>query len=76
MMRKRENRADATGMAAKYLGKVVKVIEDINREHGAISIYDERWNAVADVDKPIKAGESVKIIKYDSLILTVEKIKE
>ena len=76
MMRKRENRSAETGMEAKYVGKTVKVLEDIDREHGAISIYDERWNAIADVDTPIKAGESVKIIKYDSLILTVEKSKE
>lgn len=76
MMRKRENRSCETGMEAKYLGKTVKVIEDVDRDKGAISIYDERWNARADVDKPIKIGEKVKIIKYDSLILTVEKIKE
>lgn len=76
MLRHRKSADQTTGMASKYIGKTVKVIEPINRLSGAISIYDERWEARADVDKPIAAGKVVKIIKYDSLILTVEEVKE
>ena len=76
MLRRRKTLAQTTGMEAKYIGKTVKVIEPIDRLSGAISVYDERWEARADVDKPIAKGKAVKIIKYDSLILTVEEIKE
>ena len=50
------------------------VLMAIDKSSGAITIYDERWNARADVEEPIPAGSEVKIIKYDSLVLTVEKI--
>lgn len=76
MLRRRKTPAQVTGMAAKYIGKQVKVIEPIDRTGGAITIYDERWEARADVDKPIAKGTLVKIIKYDGLILTVETVKE
>lgn len=76
MLRSRKGEEQITGMEAKYIGKVVKVIEPVNRLSGAITIYDERWEARAEVDKPIAKGAAVKIVKYDSLILTVEEIKE
>ena len=61
-----------TGVEDKYIGKVVKVIEPINANGGAITIYGERWNAKADEE--IEAGADVKIIKNDSLILYVKKV--
>ncbi|MBR4106698.1 MAG: NfeD family protein [Alphaproteobacteria bacterium] len=76
MLRSRKTKEQTTGMESKYVGKVVKVIEPIGRLSGAITVYDERWEARADVNEPIAKGEAVKIIKYDSLVLTVEKIKE
>ena len=76
MLRSRKTEEQTTGMESKYVGKVVKVIEPIGRLSGAITVYDERWEARADVNEPIAKGEAVKIIKYDSLVLTVEKVKE
>ena len=76
MLRSRKDKEQTTGMEAKYIGKMVKVIEPIDQFSGAISIYDERWEARANVEKPIAKGKKVKIIKYDSLILTVEEVKE
>lgn len=76
MLRSRKTKEQTTGMESKYIGKIVKVIEPINRFSGAITVYDERWEARAEVDKPIAKGANVKIIKYDSLILTVEAVKE
>lgn len=61
-----------TGVEDKYIGKIVKVIEPINSNGGAITIYGERWNAKADEE--IEAGADVKIIRNDSLILYVEKV--
>lgn len=74
LIRNKKNKETETGMEGKYIGKIVKVIEPIDKSSGAITIYDERWNARADVEEPIPAGSEVKIIKYDSLVLTVEKI--
>lgn len=70
----RYRHTDKTGMEEKYIGKVVKVIEPIGKYSGAISIYDERWEARCDTDEPIPKGDEVKIVKNDSLILTVERI--
>ena len=63
-----------TGMEGKYIGKVVKVIEPVGKSSGAITIYDERWEARCDTEEPIPAGNEVRIVKYDSLVLTVERI--
>ena len=74
LIKNKKKKETETGMEGKYIGKIVKVIEPIDKSSGAITIYDERWNARADVEEPIPAGSEVKIIKYDSLVLTVEKI--
>ena len=74
LIKNKKNKETETGMEGKYIGKIVKVIEPIDKSSGAITIYDERRNARADVEEPIPAGSEVKIIKYDSLVLTVEKI--
>ena len=63
-----------TGMEGKYIGQIVKVIEPITKYSGAITIYDERWEARVESDETIPAGSEVKIIKNESLVLTVEKI--
>ena len=60
---------------AQYIGKVVKCIEPISMTKGAITIYDERWEARTEFDgEEIPVDSDVKIIKNDSLILFVEKI--
>lgn len=59
----------------QYIGKTVKVIEPISCTSGAVSIYDERWEArIKDENKTIEAGCNVKIIANESLILYVEKL--
>ena len=63
-----------TGVEDKYIGKIVKVIEPVNANGGAITIYGERW--VAKSDEEIPAGCDVKIIKNDSLVFFVKKIEE
>lgn len=61
-----------TGVEDKYVGKVVKVIEPINSNGGAITIYGERWNARAEEE--IEAGAEVKIIGNESLIFYVKRV--
>lgn len=60
---------------SQYIGKTVKSIETITTTQGAVSIYDERWEArVKDGCEEIPTGCDVKIVDNDSLILYVEKV--
>lgn len=60
---------------SQYIGKVVKSIETITTNQGAVTIYDERWEArIKEGCEEIPAGYDVKIIDNDSLILYVEKL--
>ncbi len=69
---KKDTQADFN---SEYIGKTVKCIEPINMTHGAITIYDERWEArIKEGCEEIPSGSDVKIIGNDSLILYVEKI--
>lgn len=61
---------------SEYIGKIVKATEDITTSTGAIAIYGERWDARLNDEKAekIPAGEEVKIVRNDSIVLYVEKI--
>ena len=74
LLKHKENKEQETGMQGKYIGKIVKVIEPVTKYSGAITIYDERWEARVDSDETIPAGSEVKIVKNESLVLTVEKL--
>lgn len=74
LVKQKEAKEKETGMEGKYIGQTVKVIEPITKYSGAITIYDERWEARVESDETIPAGSEVKIIKNESLVLTVEKI--
>lgn len=74
LVRHRETKGQQTGMEGKYIGKIVKVIEPVTKYSGAITIYDERWEARTECEEIIPEGSEVKIISYDSLVLKVEKI--
>lgn len=74
LLLRKSSKEQQTGMEGKYIGKIVKVIEPIDKYNGAITVYDERWEARTDSDEQIPVGTEVKIVKYDSLILTVERV--
>ncbi len=64
-----------TDFNSQYLGKIVPAIEPINTKSGAVSIYEERWEArVKEGCDEIAQGSDVRIIGNDSLVLLVEKI--
>ena len=63
-----------TGMKEEYIGKIVKVIEPVTKYSGAITIYDERWDARVENDDEIPKNTEVRIIKNDSLVLYVERV--
>lgn len=69
---KKENCAD---FEAQYIGKIVKCTEIISKQKGAVTIYDERWEARTLIEgEEIPVGNDVKIIKNDSTVLYVEKV--
>lgn len=75
LIKDKRSKETQTGMESKYIGKVVKVIEPITKFSGAITIYDERWEARIDNnDETIPVGNEVKIVKNEGLVLTVEKL--
>lgn len=75
LLTKMINKDSKADFNSQYIGKIVKCIEPISMTKGAITIYDERWEARTEFDcEEISVGSDVKIIKNDSLILFVEKI--
>ena len=74
LVKSRNSKEKETGMEGKYIGKIVKVKEPIGKFSGAITIYDERWEARCETEDPIPEGSEVRIVKYDGLVLTVERI--
>lgn len=73
LLLKRKSKETETGVNDKYIGKRVKVIEDTSADGGAISIYDERWNARTEDGSVIPAGTEVEIVRNDSLVMFVKK---
>ena len=73
LLLKKKNKEIETGVNDKYIGKKAKVIENVSGESGAISIYDERWNARTEDGSVISAGDEVVIVRNDSLIMYVVK---
>ena len=67
----KKSKEKETGINDKYIGKKAKVIEDISGNNGAISIYDERWNARSEDGSSILSGAEVKIIRIDGLTMYV-----
>lgn len=63
-----------TGISGDYIGKIVKVIEPVTKYSGAITIYDERWDARIEDEGEIPAGSEVRIIRNESLVMYVERV--
>lgn len=72
LLLKRNSKETETGVSDKYIGQKAKAVEDINADTGAISIYDERWNARTEDGSVIPAGSEVIIVRNDSLIMYVK----
>ncbi len=70
---KKADKSQETGLNAKYIGKVAKVVETVTANSGVISIYDERWQARCEGEIPV--GAEVIIEKNESLIMFVKEVK-
>lgn len=79
LLDKMNDKKTATGIDDKYIGKLAKVVSKITKNEGRISIYGEEWQArlnTENLEDFANEGEQVKIISNDSIIFTVEKVKE
>ncbi len=61
---------------SEYIGKIVKATEEITNTGGAITVYEERWDArLANPESaPVPAGSEVRIVRNDSIVLYVEAV--
>ena len=75
LMKNMKNKENETGMASKYVGKTATVIEEVTKDKGVVSIYDERWQARNVEDGVIEAGKKVEIVNFESLILFTKEVK-
>ncbi|MBR2069483.1 MAG: NfeD family protein [Candidatus Gastranaerophilales bacterium] len=74
LMKNQKTEQLTTGMESKYVGKVARVVEDVDKEKGAVSIYDERWQARNVEEGVIPCGSNVKIESYESIVMYVRKV--
>ena len=74
MLEKYLKKSSTTDFNEKYIGKIVKVIEPVTLSSGAVTVYEERWEARTKQEENIDAGHDAKIIGNDGLILFVERI--
>ena len=73
LLLRRKSKEIETGINDKYIGRKAKVIEEVSAQNGAVSIYDERWNARTEDGSVIPAGTEVEIVRNDSLIMYVKQ---
>lgn len=75
LLQKLLNKETKADFNAQYIGKIVKTIEPVSKDKGAVTIYDERWEArVQEGCEDIPSDCDVKIVANDSLILFVERV--
>lgn len=73
LIKTEKNKKAQTGICAKYVGKTATVVETVDKSKGAISIYDERWQARTKDDEIIEIGQEAEIVDYESIIMYVKK---
>ena len=63
-----------TGIQSKYIGSQAKVIKEVSKTSGRITIYGEEWEARAVYDEVYSVDTLVRIISSENLIMFVEKL--
>ncbi len=74
LVRKERDKKQQSGIEAKYIGKTANAVSKIDKNGGAISIYDERWQARTTDDSEIEAGQKVEITGNESIVMLVRKV--
>ena len=60
LLLKKMTKETETGVNDKYIGKTVKVEEEVTSDRGVITIYGERWEARTTDGSTIEAGAMPK----------------
>jgi len=80
LLKNKNGKDEETGIEGKYIGNKAQVIQKIGEEGtsgiGKIKIYGEVWDAKTEDNSPIDAFEMVEIIRNESLIMFVSKLRE
>ena len=76
LMKNVQNKKLSTGIESKYIGKTANVVENVDKDKGVISIYDERWQARNVDDGVIEKNSTVEIISNESIIMHVRKVQK
>ncbi len=65
-----------TDFKGQYVGQIAKTISPVTQTSGAVTVFDERWEARLkdDNQEEISTDTDVKIIEHNNTILYVEKI--
>ena len=74
LMKNMQNKKLNTGIESKYIGKTARVVENIDKTNGVISIYDERWQARNIDEGVIEKGSTVEILSNESIVMYVRKV--
>ena len=74
LIKKDKNKKQQSGIEAKYIGHIAKVVEPVDKNKGTISIYDERWQARTSDDEVIEVDSQVEITGNESIIMFVKKV--
>lgn len=72
--RQKALRTNASGL----VGRMGKVIEEINEEKGTgcVAIDGDQWKSIPNKNNVIPLGEKVRVVSLNSIVLTVEPIGE
>jgi len=64
--------------ASGLIGRIGKVIEEINEENnsGCVAIDGDHWKCIPLKKEVIPVGKKVRVVQLDSIVLTVEPLKE
>lgn len=64
--------------ALGLVGRIGKVKEEINEEKGTgcVAIDGDLWTSIPTNNQVIKAGEKVRVVELNSIILTVEPLED
>ncbi len=73
LVKKDKDKKQQSGIEAKYIGKIADAVSKIDKTGGAISIYDERWQARTQDDSVIEEGQKVEIVSNESIVMIVRK---
>jgi membrane-bound serine protease (ClpP class) len=60
--------------AEEMVGAIGEALEDFDEGHGRIRVHSESWEAQSD--RPVRAGQRVRVVAMDGLTLKIEGVDD